>query len=226
MFGQTFEYSDLARLGALAFIEMLLSADNAVVLGLLAHALPEKLRKKALFIGLASAFFLRAAALLAISFLIRYRWLQLIGAAYLIYIAIHHFLKRRSKTILPPSAIGFWKTVLLIELFDVAFAIDSIIAGLVFIASTPSIGAAIHPKLWIVYTGGMIGLIGVRYAADLFSSLLTKFPRLESSAYLMVAWIGAKLALTASVPIPGLEPVFWAGLILLFAQGLFRRRST
>ena len=81
MFGQTFEYSDLARLGALAFIEMLLSADNAVVLGLLAHALPEKLRKKALFIGLASAFFLRAAALLAISFLIRYRWLQLIGAA-------------------------------------------------------------------------------------------------------------------------------------------------
>lgn len=221
MFGQTFDPGDIARLVALAFIELLLSSDNAIVLGLLAHTLPERLRKKALFIGLASSFVLRAAALLAIALLLRHTWIQLLGAAYLIYLAIAHFAKR-AKQHTPPATPSFWKTVLLIEFFDIAFAIDSIIAGVGFISPTPS-ESAFHPKLWIVYAGGMLGLIGVRYAADLFASLLGRFPRLETSAYFIVGIIGAKLALAATLHPPGLEPIFWAILATLFALGFIRK---
>ena len=224
MFGQTFEMTDLARLLPLAFIELLLSADNAVVLGLLAYALPERQRKRALFIGLASSFFFRAAALLSIALLIRHRWVQLLGAAYLFYIALRHFMKKKRRSKIPPATPSFWTTVLLIELYDVAFAIDSIIAGLAFIAAMP-LENAMYSKLWIVYVGGMLGLIAVRYAADLFTSLLQRFPRLETSAYLMVAWIGLKLALSTFYETPSFEPVFWVVLAFLFSTGLLRRRS-
>lgn len=224
MFGQTFDLVDIPRLLTLAFIELLLSSDNAIVLALLAHALPERLRKKALFIGIASSFILRAAALFTVSILLRYHWIQLLGAAYLFYVSIHHFAITKRKPYLPKPTPSFWKTVLMIELFDLAFAIDSIVAGIVFIGPAPA-GNLIHPKLWIVYSGGMLGLLGIRYAANLFTKLLSRFPRLETSAYLMIAWIGLKLAATSIASMNGYEPFFWLVLAAIFLLGLRKKNS-
>ena len=222
---QTFDLTDIPRVAALTFLEIILSADNAVVLGLLVHSLPPVARRKALSIGIFSAFILRAIALLAISILLTHPWLQLLGAAYLVYLAIQHFFKT-PKEQLVPTARSFWKTVLLIELFDLAFAIDSIVAGFAFIASGFPSEAPIHPKLWIVYVGGILGLTSIRYAANLFAGLIGKFPRLETSAYLMIGWIGLKLAVSALTPAisSSLEPIFWAILALFFLTGFIKRR--
>ncbi len=90
---------------------------------------------------------------------------------------------------------SFWWTVLTIELTDIAFAVDSILAAIALVGAPPPghpTGAP-HPKLWLVITGGMLGVILMRVAAVMFIRLLTKFPRFEISAYLLVAVIGAKL---------------------------------
>lgn len=211
MLEQSFTLSDIPRILALAFLEMLLSADNAIVLGLLVRSLPQALRKKALFIGGFSSFLLRASAILAISTLLKYTWVQLAGAAYLLYLSARHFTKKPLPAA-APIARSLWKTVLLIELFDIIFAIDSIVAGVAFIETDLS-------KLWIVYAGGMIGILGMRYAAGLFSRLLDRFPRLEHSAYLMVGWIGIKLGLASfSYTLPA--PLFWILLAFFFLLGL------
>lgn len=208
-----FAVSDIPRVFTLAFLEMLLSADNAVVLGVLSNALPVPLRRKALFIGVASAFFLRALALFLVAYLLEYTWIQLVGAAYLLYLCIRYFMKK-GESVHPPKSYSFWKTVLLIELLDLVFALDSIIAGVAFIDASLS-------KLWIVYVGGMIGLLGMRYAANLFGSLLDRFPHLESSAYLMVGWVGLKLgASSLHWPLPAF--LFWSVIALLFLLGFFR----
>jgi YkoY family integral membrane protein len=208
----SFALSDVPRIITLSFLEILLSADNAVVLGVLSHTLPKHLRKKALYIGLASSIFLRAGALLTIALLLKSLWVQLLGGAYLLYLSIRYFTKKRKLPETRPAA-SFWKVVLLIELLDLVFAIDSIVAGLAFINADLS-------KIWIVYFGGIIGVAGMRYAAGLFGSLLTQFPNLEKSAYLMVGWIGIKLALLAfSFHIP--TPLFWSVIALLFTLGFF-----
>ena len=218
---QTFALGDLPKIALLAFLELLLSADNAIVLALICRPLPEQQRRKALFIGVFSAFLFRAIALLAASQLLKYRWIQLIGALYLLYVAIHAFWGKKSTTA-PPKATSFWSVVFLIELFDLAFAIDSILAGIAFINSGPVEGG-IHPKLWIVYVGGMIGLLGTRFSADLFNHLLSRFPRLETSAYLLVGLVGIKLASYAiDYPLPA--PIFWTGSALLLALGFVRRK--
>jgi len=81
---------------------------------------------------------------------------------------------------------GFWATVFVIELTDIAFAIDSILAAV-------GIAGSKREKLWVVFAGGMIGVVLMRFAAVLFIRLLERFPRFETSAYLLVIVIGLKL---------------------------------
>lgn len=208
--------SDVPRVFVIAFLEMLLSADNAIVLGLISHSLEKRLRKKALFIGLSSAFVFRFLAILGISYFLSSHWIQSLGGLYLIYLSIQHFLgkKRRQKE---KKTLSFWKAVLLIELLDLVFAIDSMLAGVAFVDANPS-------KIWLVYVGGTLGVLGIRWAADIFSSFLTTFPRLETSAYLMVALVGVKLvllSLTLYVP----DPLFWLLSLLIFLLGFYPKKQ-
>jgi len=81
---------------------------------------------------------------------------------------------------------SFWGTVLVIELTDIAFAVDSILAAMALAGSK-------QEKLWVVITGGILGVVLMRFAAALFVKLLDRFPRFEISAYLLVIIIGLKL---------------------------------
>jgi predicted tellurium resistance membrane protein TerC len=92
-----------------------------------------------------------------------------------------------------PAHPGFWSTVAVIELTDIAFAIDSILAAIALVGSAPAGHVGPHPKLWVVVTGGMLGVILMRFAAVLFIKLLERFPRFEVTAYLLVLVIGGKL---------------------------------
>lgn len=69
----------------LVVLEGLLSADNALVLAVMAKSLPKEQQKKALNIGLAFAFAFRIGAIFIISFLFNVWQVQAAGAAYLIF---------------------------------------------------------------------------------------------------------------------------------------------
>lgn len=87
----------------------------------------------------------------------------------------------------------FWPTVLVIELTDIAFAVDSILAALALISTKEPEGGGFNPKLWVVFLGGILGVILMRIAAVVFIRMLEKFPRFEVSAYLLVLVIAVKL---------------------------------
>jgi len=93
----------------------------------------------------------------------------------------------------PQKYASFWPTVAVIELTDIAFAIDSILFAIALVGPPPPNHVGPHPKLWVVLTGGMLGVILMRFAAVIFIKLLERFPRFETSAYLLVFVIGAKL---------------------------------
>jgi YkoY family integral membrane protein len=95
---------------------------------------------------------------------------------------------------------AFWMAVAVIELTDIAFAIDSIVAAIGVVGPPPE--GKRHPKLWVVLAGGMLGVALMRFAAVIFIRLLEKFPRFETSAYLLVIVIGLKLVLDYVVNTP------------------------
>jgi YkoY family integral membrane protein len=148
---------------------------------------------------------------------------------------------RARTTVAAPAARrypGFWSTVGVIELTDIAFAIDSILAAIALVGSAPQGHVGPHPKLWVVITGGMLGVILMRFAAVVFIRLLERFPRFETSAYLLVAVIGLKLVIdwganTAENPhvvdfhSPGSPAfwIFWLMMILCLSIGFIPKRT-
>jgi YkoY family integral membrane protein len=137
-----------------------------------------------------------------------------------------------------PKGTQFWKTVVVIELTDIAFAIDSILAAIAMVGSAPAGHAGPHPKLWVVMTGGILGVILMRVAATVFIKLLDRFPRFETSAYLLVTLIGAKLVVDWGANTPehphridfhdttsGAFWVFWLLMAVCTATGFLPQRK-
>lgn len=185
-------------------LEGLLAADNALVMAIMVKHLPENKRKKALFYGLIGAFILRFASLFVISFLVDVWQIQAIGAAYLLFISIKNIVrklnKKHEKLKEEKSASGFWMTVVKVEIADLAFAVDSILAAVALaVALTPTgwfnIGGMDAGQFMVVFAGGIIGIIIMRFAASKFVNLLHKRPGLEIAAFSIVGWVGIKLAM-------------------------------
>lgn len=216
-----FEYAWVLLL--LIAIEGLLAADNALVLAIMVKHLPEEQRKRALFYGLAGAFVFRLASLFAISFLVDVWQVQALGALYLFFIALNHLfrkllVKREKKIagIKEKKKSGFWMTVFKVELADIAFAIDSILAAVALAVTLPNtnlpqIGGLDGGKFLVIFAGGLIGLLIMRFAANYFVTLLHKRPGLEIAAFVIVGWVGVKLAVfTLSHPDLAILPVGFA----------------
>lgn len=223
MFGQTFHVSDLAGVGALVVLEALLSADNALVLAIMVRHLPRKLQQKALLYGLGGAFVFRFIAIIFASIVLKQWWLQGAGALYLLALPVKHFVTHSKGDAAKAVKGGFWQTVIAVELTDIAFALDSVLAGIGFI-TRPGKGI-LEDKIWVVYAGAIIGIILLRFAASAFIRLLEKYPDLDHVAYLLVGWVGVKLLFHSGVKfqeiypealpftVPHLhEAVFWGGL--------------
>lgn len=210
IFGQKAEPHDIIIIALLVVLEGVLSIDNALVLGLLAKRVPKRLQGRALTYGLVGALIFRMAAIGAANWLLQWTWAKLLGGAYLVYVALKHFIfgegeqitpedlpeeRTHSKTgkVITATSTAFWYTVIVIELTDIAFAIDSILAAIALVGQQRPDDTGAHDKLWVVIVGGFIGVVVMRFAAILFIKLLEKFPRFEVSAYLLVLVIGGKL---------------------------------
>lgn len=189
-------------------LEGLLSADNALVLAVIAKHLPENQKKKAVNYGIVMAFVFRFAALFAISFIANVWQIQAIGAAYLLYLGLKHIIqarigkkdkKDREDAENDAAGKGFWPTVGKIALADLAFAIDSILAAVALALGLPDsplrdFGGMDGGQFIVVVLGGIAGLVLIKFAATWFIKLLSQRPALETTAYAIVAWVGVKLA--------------------------------
>ena len=184
-----FQASDLLTIALLVALEGLLSADNAIVLAVLVLGLPKPQQRQALRYGIVGAFVFRAAATLAAAYLIKLGWVKLAGAAYLLYLSYRHFFmsdldSRRTAPQARPwlGLNSFWATVVKVELTDIVFALDSIL-----------VAVAMSPKLWVILTGGMLGIVAMRLVIGRLLSIIERYPPLVDGAFVIISWVGFKL---------------------------------
>lgn len=224
----------------LIVLEGLLAADNAVVMAVMVKHLPKVQQKKALFYGLLGAFVFRFTALFMITFLVNIWQIQALGAAYLLFISIKNIMDQSKSD--NPDAVkkgkssGFWMTVFKVELADIAFALDSMLAAVALAVTLPELGdfhiGGINGGQFIVMLlGGLIGLVIMRFAARQFVVLLEKYPALETAAFLIVGWVGIKLVvltlsheklqiISTTFPESTLwKSTFWIVLVAIALQG-------
>ncbi|MEM9138010.1 MAG: hypothetical protein AAGB01_11785 [Cyanobacteria bacterium P01_F01_bin.42] len=177
----------LAILVILVGLEAVLSADNAIALASLVKGLKSvELERRALNIGLIAAFVMRMALIFAATWVIKYWQFELIGALYLLWLAGKYFIAGEEDE----SGEGrhqfssLWQLVPLIAITDLAFSLDSVTTAI-----------ALADDRWLVISGGIIGIIALRFLAELFIRWLDEFKHLQDAGYLTVVLVGLRLLL-------------------------------
>lgn len=219
----------------LVFLEGLLSADNALVLALMVRHLPRPEQRRVLRYGIWGAVGFRVVAVLLSAVLMRFWIFKILGGIYLFYLAIKHFVHGEQG--FDEGRTGwdrtFWGTVTAVTLTDIAFSIDSILTAVAMAVDFPD-RFGDFGKMSIVFAGGVLGIITMRFVVRYFIVALDHFPGLAQGAYFLVAWIGLKLVLSGlesagytdfAVP----EWMFWSvmlGIIVISLVATPRRKST
>lgn len=188
----------LAIIGNLIIIESLLSVDNAAVLATMVMDLPAKQRDKALKYGIIGAYVFRGLALLFASFLIEIWWLKPAGGLFLLYLVYDwwkgkqteneedDFIDKKENWLykLTVGTFGnFWATVALVEVMDMTFSIDNVLAAVAF-----------SKNIILIWLGVFIGILAMRFVAQAFVKLMEKYPFLETCAFIVIGILGIKLA--------------------------------
>lgn len=191
----------------LIFLEGILSLDNAAVLGAMAAALPDDRpvpwpaslrnlgrildrllgpqRTAALRVGLLGAYAGRSLMLALAAWVMHSPWLKLLGALYLFRLATQGLCGSDQEEESKGREIEksrFWEVVVAVELADLAFSLDNVVAA-----------TALSDRLPIVVLGVAIGILIMRFAAGIFAYLVRREPILERAAYGLVLIISVEL---------------------------------
>jgi tellurite resistance protein TerC len=234
------DFSWLFIIVQLIFLEGLLSIDNAAVLGAMVAPLPNvegvpwpkwlawlghrldpilgAQQDAALKVGLLGAYAGRGLMLLIAHQIIKYPWLTLVGGAYLVYLGIEHLGSIGSDGddgehhIVTENA-GFWQVVLMVELADLVFSLDNVVAAV-----------ALADHIVVVLIGVALGILALRWAASYFAIMVEKEPILQDAAYVLVLVIGLRFCVEHFLDFeisPGVQFVLSLsilGLSLLYAH--------
>jgi len=199
---------DLQVLGiilTLVVMEGLLSADNALVLAVMTNKLKDPAqRKKALFYGMWGAVIFRAFFIFVGVWLVKLWFIKVLGALYLGKIVYDHFRSQGQGEDEAETAshfentfmhralrkVGihlsfFWSIVISVELMDLAFSVDSILAAL-----------ALSDKFWVLLLGGVLGFVMMRGVAGAFQKLIDRVPEMEHTAFILIGVIALKMFIT------------------------------
>ncbi len=133
--------------------------------------------------------------------------------------SINESLKNSANVISADNLFGFDRklagTAISIALTDLAFSLDSVAAAV-----------AVSDKLWLVITGGIIGVVALRLSSNLFIELLNNYPRLEAAGYIAVGLVGIQLLVRVFWPFIELPQWLLLSLVgLLFLWGFTNRRK-
>lgn len=211
---------------SLVVIEGLLSVDNALAIAALASHLPKHQQQLALKLGIIGAYLFRGLALFFVSLIIANPWLKIIGSAYLIYLMASNLAaksegeddeeaegKERKKK---P---GLLLTILQIELMDLSLSLDNVVAAV-----------ALDKRVWVVCTGVFIGILALRFLAGICIRLIEKFPVLESTAFLLIGFVGAILLVEITLELNNIHFLIsstqkFIGILIIVGLSLLYSRS-
>jgi YjbE family integral membrane protein len=168
---------------AIVLIDLALSGDNALVIGMAARGLPQHQRRRAIVFGGLAAVALRIAAASMVTLLLRIPYLQLVASIALVVIAFRlvrpapaHGRAVRAATSLPEAV-----TTILIA--DAAMSLENILG----------VGAAAHGSIPLLAFGLALSIPIVLFGSGLVVRLLDRFPQGIWLGAFALVWTAAQM---------------------------------
>lgn len=180
------ELIDLRFLGQVLGIivaDLVLSGDNAVVIGMAAHRLPERQRRRAIVIGGAGAIGVRVTFTALATFLLAVPLLQALGGAILVWIAFKLLRQEAEVEAGLNVAASMIEAIRIIILADVVMSLDNILA----------VGALAHGDVGLLLFGLVLSMTILLFFGRLVAELLEKLPWLAYLGSGILAWTAGEM---------------------------------
>jgi predicted tellurium resistance membrane protein TerC len=169
---------------ALGIMELLFSLDRLIQVSDGVARLPEPKRALALRLGSWTADFARLGGLVvAVPLISLFRWAQILGALYLLYLMSAHFVGRRTPGV--PSGnetASTGRAVLEVALLDLSLSVGNIVAAL-----------TLTRQVWIIWLSVIFWMSVTRIFRKPLLQLTTRLPQLTSSVPFLTGGIGVLL---------------------------------
>ncbi len=180
------------ELGAIAWINLLVSGDNAVMIALAARSLPGPQQKLAVFWGSAAAVALRVALTAFAAALLDLPWLKIAGGALLLWIGVKLIVPGRGKTDVPASS-RLWQAVGTILVADLVMSLDNVLAVAAAAnaaAPTPDLAAM---KYTLLGLGLAISIPIVIFGSVMMLGIMSRFPVVIALGAMLLGWIAGEI---------------------------------
>ena len=177
------------------FADIILSGDNALVIGMAAAGLSPELRKKAIFMGMALAASLRIFFAIIASYLIAIKGILFIGGLLLAWVCYRfyheirdHHAEEAKDTITSKDYEGsprkqLWSAMITITIADVSMSIDNVLAVI----------AIAKDDTTLMVFGLALAIIFMAFFATLIMKIMTKHPWLSYLGLVFLIYLSADM---------------------------------
>ena len=176
MFAELFTPEQLAILGQIILIDLVLAGDNAIIIGMVASKFPLEQRKKIIFWGIGGAVILRIILTLLTAYLLQITGLRLLGGLLLLYIVYKLYVDvikgSDHESGIKVDNSNFLKAIWTILLADFTMSLDNVLG----------VAGAAGDHYALLVFGLILSIVLMATAATLISNWIKK--------YKWIAWAG------------------------------------
>ena len=185
MFAELFTPEQIAILGQIILIDLVLAGDNAIIIGMVASKFPIEQRKKIIFWGIGGAVFLRIILTLFTAYLLQITGLRLLGGLLLLYIVYKLYVDvikgSNHEENIDVDNSSFLKAIWTILLADFTMSLDNVLG----------VAGAAGDHYGLLVFGLVLSIALMAFAATLISNWIKK--------YKWIAWAGLFAILLVSI---------------------------
>ena len=195
----------LGFLGAgleLAAVDLLLGADNAILIALACQTLPKAMRPRALTTAIGAAIVLRFALAAIATQLLSVPLIKLIGGIVLVAIAIGLLAETRGGDdehgdldSEDGSDDRFWRAVAMITLADAVMSLDNVLA----------LASIAHGDLLLLAFGILMGIPALGFGAYFVATVLDRYPALVYIGAGLLGWIAGDMGVSDALYAASIE---------------------
>ncbi|EIZ80548.1 integral membrane TerC family protein [Novosphingobium sp. Rr 2-17] len=195
----------LAAFGQVVLIDVMLAADNAIVVGALAAGLPPQMRRKVILIGVLAALVLRVAFALVVSQLLQIVGLVFAGGLLLVWVAwkmwreLHGDAAGESPGLAHAAPTSFASAAWAVAIADVSMSLDNVLA----VAGA----ARDHPGILAIGLILSVALMGL--AANLLAKVIERYRWLAYVGLMVILYVAGKMIWEGLMdPVRGVLAIF------------------
>jgi YjbE family integral membrane protein len=204
-------------------LDLVLSGDNAVVIGMAARALPERQRKKAIIFGTSAAIVLRVALTGIAAYLLNIPLLMSVGGLVLLWIAVKLVTEEDDETEVHVGR-GLKEAIKTIIVADVVMSLDNVLA----------VAGASHGDFWLVLFGLMLSIPIIMWGSRIIAVMMNKLPWLVYVGSAILGYTAGQLIVEDPIIhqqfVESVSALTWAlpltlALLVVIAGGALKRAA-